>query len=67
METASVRNPTDSQIAEIIARSEHKAVKWIKDLGSGDIYYWEAERAFHRQVAESLSIKVFEKGLAIDD
>jgi hypothetical protein len=61
------KNPTDSQITEIIAESKHKAAKWIKDLATGDIYYWEAEKAFHRQMAELLNIKVFNKGIAVND
>lgn len=61
------RNPTDSAIAEIITRSEHKAAKWIKDLDTGDIYYWEAEKAFHQQIADTLHIGHFDKGFAVND
>ena len=59
------KNPSDTQIAEIIARSERKAAKWVKDLETGDIYYWEAEKSFHKQMADSLNITVSEKGLAV--
>ena len=60
------KNPTDSQILGIITRSKVKTASWIKDLSSGDSYYWEAEGPMHKQMADSLNISDFDEGLAID-
>lgn len=61
------KNPTDAQISVIISRSEHQAAKWLKDLDTGDLYFWEAEKAFHKHIADSLHISSFDKGIAVND
>ena len=61
MKIAPIKNPTDSQISSIIDRSKHKAAKWIKDLDTGDIYYWEAEKALPLRIAN------YDKGIAVND
>lgn len=59
------KNPTDARIREIIDRSAEKAAKWLRDKATGDRYFWEAERAFHRDVAEWLGVSEYTKGLAV--
>lgn len=59
------KNPTDAKIREITERSTEKAAKWLRDTATGDRYFWEAEHAFHRDVAGWLGIKEYTKGLAV--
>jgi hypothetical protein len=62
-----VRNPTTAEVKAMIAESEHKAAKWLKDTSTGDIYYWPAEIYQHMAVAYALKINDYTKGLAVDD
>ena len=62
-----VKNPSNNQILEIISSSCERAAKWLKDAQTGDMYFWQAEKAFHRNVAEQLGIKEYEKGIAVNE
>ena len=61
------KNPTKAAIVELIKASEHTAAKWLKDSGTGDMYYWPAEKYQHAHVAEYFGIKDYTKGIAVDD
>ena len=61
------KTPTSEKSAEIISRSKHHAAKLIKDLDTGDLYYWPAEEKFHRQIAEKMSVDQYDKGIAVDE
>lgn len=60
-----VQNPNQSKIAELIAQSEMQAVKWLKDLETGDMYYWPADWVQHASVANELKLKHWEKGIEV--
>lgn len=62
-----LRNPTNEEVRALIAQSEHKAAKWLKDTVTGDIYYWPAEVYQHAAVAAAMKIADYTKGLAVDD
>ncbi len=59
------RNPTPEKIQLLIANSNDDAAKWIKDLDTGDTYYWPSHSAFHARMAEILHVSRYEQGLAI--
>ena len=59
------KNPSQEEMAAIIARSKHDAAKWLKDAATSDVYYWPADEAFHQQVADMLGISKFDKGIAV--
>ncbi len=59
------RNPTPETIQLLIANSNDDAAKWIKDLDTGDTYYWPSHSAFHANIAKSLHIDNYDKGIAI--
>lgn len=59
------RNPTPAEIAAIINSSEHKAAKWIKDAATGDMYYFPPEQSTHADMAASLGVAKYEKGLVV--
>jgi hypothetical protein len=61
------KNPTDTAIRQIIAMSEHRAAKWLKNKDTGDIYYWPAEEAQHAEIAKLMQVTNWEKGVAIDE
>lgn len=56
-------NPSKESIARTIAKSEHKAAKWIRDPATGDVYYWAAEKAQHEEIARMLKLADYEKGI----
>ncbi len=60
-----IQNPTTEKIAELIEQSEMKAAKWLKDLESGDLYYWPADWVQHASVAADLKLKDWEKGISV--
>lgn len=60
-------NPSPEQISRLIALSKHKAAKWIKDLDTGDTWYWPADDTFHASVAKFVHVTNYEKGIATDD
>ena len=35
-------NPDQQKINELISQSEQKAAKWLKDLDTGELWYWPA-------------------------
>lgn len=61
-----INNPTSEQVSTLIKESVHKAAKWIKDH-DGDIWAWPAEQAQHSVVANSIGVKIFDKGLFIEN
>ena len=62
-----IRNATKEEVKSLIALSEHKAAKWLKDSVTGDTYYWPAEVYQHAEVAKALKIDSYTKGIAVDD
>gem|GEM_PF-2937979 len=62
-----VLNPDNEKISELISLSEQKAVKWIKDLDTGDLWYWPASWATHANIAAELNIKDYDKGVDVDN
>ena len=61
------KNPTDDRIKEIIALSEHRAAKWLKDLETGDLWYWPADWTTHSKKAEELQVQDYDKGIVTLD
>lgn len=61
------KNPTKTAIDELIKESEHTAAKWLKDSGTGDMYYWPAEKHQHAHVAAHFGIEEYTKGIAVND
>lgn len=61
------RNPTPEKIKEIINLSKDLAAKWIYDPSSNDYWYWPSDAAFHANVAKSLNISKYDKGIATND
>lgn len=59
-----LQNPSQEKVAELIEQSEMKAAKWLKDLETGDLFYWPADWNEHSRIAETLQIKVYKKGIA---
>lgn len=59
------KNPSNETIRELIEASPCKAAKWIKEIPTGDRYYWPADQALHARVADILHIEEYEKGLAV--
>lgn len=57
------KNPTEEKIQWLISQSSEKMAYWLQDLDDGDIYYWPAGWTSHKQMAEQLKIKEFEKGI----
>ena len=62
-----VRNATKAEVKALIAQSEHKAAKWLKDAVTGDMYHWPAEAYQHAAVASALKIEDYSKGIAVED
>ena len=61
-----ILNPGREKINELIQLSEQKAVKWLKDLDTGNLWYWPASWVTHSRMAAELGIKDYEKGIAVD-
>jgi len=62
-----ILNPDKDKIQELINLSEQKAAKWLKDLDTGDLWYWPASWVIHANVAAKLKIKHYDKGIMVDD
>ena len=62
-----VFNPDKEKISELINLSEQKAAKWLKDLDTGNLWYWPASWVTHANVAAELGIKDYEKGIVVDN
>lgn len=62
-----LRDPEPSALADLIQSSTQKAAKWLKNLATGEVWYWPAEAEQHARVAAMLGIARFEKGLAVMD
>ena len=58
-------NPDQQKINELIQKSEMKAAKWLKNLDSGDLWYWPADWTSHHDMAIELHIKNYEKGIVV--
>ena len=59
------RNPSPEKIQELIEISGDVAANWILDKESGDKWFWPSDAAFHANIAKSLHIKKYDKGIAI--
>ena len=60
-----ILNPDTDKIRELLTLSENCAVKWVKDLETGDMYYWsdDSEWITHSVMAETLHIENYTKGV----
>ena len=58
-------NPDDRKLAELFAASEYDAANWIKDLDTGETYYWPASDLPHKRMAKVLSIDRYDKGVTV--
>jgi len=58
-------DPDEKKLAELFAASEYDAASWIKDLDTGEIYYWPTSDLTHQRMAKVLSIARYEKGTLI--
>ena len=50
------KNLTASEIADLIDKSRHKAVRRITDPRNGDHWYWIAELGTHAEGARKLGV-----------
>ena len=57
------QNPSPEEIQELISQSDQKAAKWLKNLDTGDLWYWPADWTTHAQMAGELGIEDYEKGI----
>jgi len=62
-----VLNPDIVKINELISLSDQKAAKWIKELDTGNLWYWPASWVTHANIAAELNIKDYDKGIVVDD
>jgi len=60
-------NPDKKKLAKLYAASKYNAVKLIKDLDTGDTYYWPASDIPHKRMAKTLQVKHYEKGIAVPE
>ncbi len=58
-------NPDNQKLNELFAASEYDAASWIKDLDTGEIYYWPASDMPHKRMAKVLSVDRYEKGVTV--
>jgi len=58
-------NPDDRKLAELFAASEYDAASWIKDLDTGETYYWPANDLPYKRMAKVLSIDRYAKGVMV--
>ena len=58
-------DPDEKKLAELFAASKYDAAKWIKDLDTGETYYWPAGDLLHKHMAKVLSVEHYDKGLAV--
>ncbi len=54
--------PDEKKLAELFAASEYDAANWIKDLDTGESYYWPASDLSYKRMAKVLSIDHYDKG-----
>ena len=59
------RNPSPEKIQELIETSGDVAAKWIEDSETGDKWFWPSDAAFHANIAKTLHIEKYDKGIAI--
>jgi hypothetical protein len=60
-----LKNPTRKKIQEIIHLSKENAAKWIKDSEDQSKYYWPSEKGSHEEIAKTLHIQKYEKGIEV--
>ena len=53
---APVKNPSPAEIKDLLATSQHKAARRIRDPRTGDHWYWPFEQATHAEGAKVLGI-----------
>jgi len=56
-------NPGKDEVDQLIEQSEMKAAKWLKDLDTGDYYYWSSDWEQHASVANDLKLNNWDKGI----
>ena len=58
-------NPDDKMINQLIDESESGSLNWLKDVDSGDIYYWLADSNWitHSVMADFLQLDNVEHGM----
>lgn len=61
------RNPSPDKIADLISMSSDKSVMWLKDLATGDLWYWPAGHHQPEHVVQALWIEKFEQGFVSRD
>lgn len=61
-----ILNPDELKIKSLIERSELQAAKWLKDLETGDVWYWPADWVTHATMATILKIEDYDKGIVFD-
>jgi len=60
-------DPGKKKLAKLFAASKYNAAKWIKDLDTGDTYYWPASDMPHKRMAKTLQVKRYKKGIAVPE
>ncbi len=60
-------NPGKKKLAKLFAASKYNAAKWVKDLDTGDTYFWPASDVPHKRMAKTLQVKRYDKGLAVPE
>ncbi len=55
-------DPDEIKLAELFAASEYGAANWIKDLESGETYFWPASELSYERMAKVLSVDRYDKG-----
>jgi len=58
-------DPDEKKLAELFAASEYGAANWIKDLDTGETYYWPASDLPHKRMAKVLSVERYDKGVTV--
>ncbi len=58
-------DPDEKKLAELFAASEYDAANWIKDLDTGETYYWPASDIPHKRMAKVLSVDCYDKGVPV--
>ncbi|MCP4122543.1 MAG: hypothetical protein GY751_12390 [Bacteroidetes bacterium] len=58
-------DPDEEKLAELFAASEYDSANWIKDLDTGEAYYWPACDMPHKRMAKVLSVDRYEKGVTV--
>ncbi len=58
-------DPDEEKLAELFAASEYDSANWMKDLDTGETYYWPASDLSYERMAKVLSIDRYAKGVTV--